>query len=64
MVVRVVFEEGCPGCKSGVWLTLGPKTCSIVIEITTYLIIGDVTERSIFNTFQSRPLVLTVVIEV
>jgi ribonuclease J len=27
-------------------------------------IIGDVAERSIFNTFQSRPLVLTVVIEV
>jgi ribonuclease J len=27
-------------------------------------IIGDVAERSIFNTFQSRPLVLPVVIEV
>ena len=27
-------------------------------------IIGDVAERSIFNKFQSRPLVLTVVIEV
>jgi len=39
VVVRIVFEEGCPGCKSGVWLTLGPKTCSLVIEITTYLIL-------------------------
>jgi len=39
VVVRDVFEEGWQGCKSGVWLTLGPKTCSIVIEITTYLIL-------------------------
>ena len=39
MVVRDVFEEGWQGRKSGVWLTLGPKTCSIVIEITTYLIL-------------------------
>ncbi len=35
-MVRDVFEEEWQGCKSGVWLTLGPKTCSLVIEITIH----------------------------